>query len=199
MDENQTAQSAPTQTTGLTEPPAQPLPPQQPIPTPPPPMVQAMPQASIPSIPTSEKRRSPLILFFIIAFILIIAVGVPGAYFYLKSTAIPTDTDLTENATPKPTVKPAAAEGVITLTLDSPVADSLTTGSRTTVTGKTNPQALIMIYGSGGEVSVEADSGGSFSTDLTLVPGVNTVTVTAFDRSGGEKTLTVDIVRDSGV
>lgn len=83
------------------------------------------------------------------------------------------------------------------LSLDSPAEGALITDNKIAVKGRTKPNTTIAFYSDIDENSVESDSYGNFEGSVGLAEGINTLTVTAFDENGNEKSLAVDIVNDS--
>lgn len=72
-----------------------------------------------------------------------------------------------------------------TLTITSPVQESIVKEKKLDILGITNPDATITVNG----VSVTVRSDGRFFTQISLDPGVNTITVLATSRFG--KTTTI--------
>ncbi|EKD67762.1 MAG: hypothetical protein ACD_48C00231G0001 [uncultured bacterium] len=72
-----------------------------------------------------------------------------------------------------------------TLTITTPVQESIVKEKKLDILGTTNPDATLMVNG----ISVTVRSDGRFFTQITLEPGVNTITILATSRYG--KTTTV--------
>ena len=71
----------------------------------------------------------------------------------------------------------------------------MTNNSSITVTGKTNdatssPVKVTVKLNSGNAENVVVDESGNFSKQLTLVQGINTITITATDSAGKQTTIT---------
>lgn len=82
-----------------------------------------------------------------------------------------------------------------TLTITSPAEGLVTNNSSITVTGKTNdatssPVKVTVKLNSGNAENVVVDESGNFSKQLTLVQGINTITITATDSAGKQTTIT---------
>lgn len=82
-----------------------------------------------------------------------------------------------------------------TLSVTAPTADLVTNKAACTVTGKTSdvtsgPVTLTIKLNNGTAAEVTVGSDGSFSKDLTLTEGVNTITVVATDGAGKTTTVT---------
>ena len=73
----------------------------------------------------------------------------------------------------------------------SPATGTKTTKSSLVVSGKTEPDATMKING----VDVPVSSDGSFSKELTLAKGENTITITATDMAGNTKTETIIVTK----
>lgn len=72
------------------------------------------------------------------------------------------------------------------LTIESPKDQTMTTDKRVDVLGQTDPDATVSVNG----FSVVVRSDGKFFSQVTLEPGVNTLTVVATSRFGKATTLT---------
>ena len=72
-----------------------------------------------------------------------------------------------------------------TLAITTPVQESIVKEKKLDILGTTNPDATVMVNG----ISVTVRSDGRFFTQITLEPGVNTITILATSRYG--KTTTV--------
>lgn len=72
------------------------------------------------------------------------------------------------------------------LTIESPKDQTMTTDKRVDVLGQTDPDATVTVNG----FSVVVRSDGNFFSQVTLEPGVNTLTVVATSRFGKATTLT---------
>lgn len=90
--------------------------------------------------------------------------------------------------TPIPTTTPVLPSE-ISLTIDSPLNNTVTTTPQVTVRGKTSPNADIIV----GEVEAVADKNGAFSANVSLEEDENLIVVTAIDENGksAEKELTI--------
>lgn len=89
-----------------------------------------------------------------------------------------------------------------TLTLSSPADKLITNKSACTVKGTTNdatssPVKVTVKLNSGTAEAVTVGSDGSFSKDLTLANGTNTITVVATDSAGKSTTVTRTVTLDT--
>lgn len=90
-----------------------------------------------------------------------------------------------------------------TLSVTAPVDALVTNNSACVVTGTTNdatssPVTVTVKLNAGAAEEVEVGSDGSFSKALTLVAGVNTITVVATDSAGKSTTVTRTVTLDTG-
>jgi len=86
---------------------------------------------------------------------------------------------------PKPkgiSFKPVtSAPASLTLELNSPDDDLLVFTSSVVVSGKTSPKLPVLVTTASEDLVIEAKADGSFSTDLTLTPGINEITIVTFE------------------
>lgn len=82
------------------------------------------------------------------------------------------------------TTKPVS----LTLNLSNPDDNLLVFIPDLLVSGKTAPQAVVIISLETVDLALEASSKGDFSTTLKLQDGVNNLTVSVFDNQGNSKT-----------
>ncbi len=90
-----------------------------------------------------------------------------------------------------------------TLSLTSPANDMVTNQASCTVSGVTNdatssPVTVTVKLNSGSAEPVTVDQGGKFTKTLTLIQGVNTITVVATDSAGKSTTVTRTVTLDTG-
>ncbi len=76
-----------------------------------------------------------------------------------------------------------------TLTITTPVQESIVKEKKLDILGTTNPDATVTVNG----VSVTVRSGGQFFTQVTVEPGVNTITILATSRFGKTTTVTRNV------
>ena len=91
----------------------------------------------------------------------------------------------TEN-TVVPTPSPQANSVQNSLTISEPQNEQLFTGSETTISGKTSPQAAVAILTETEDFFAEVDEDGFFSETIELVGGVNTITIISTDTFGNQ-------------
>lgn len=76
----------------------------------------------------------------------------------------------------------------LTLSLNSPEDDSLVFEKSLLISGKTAPNAVILISGSS-DFEFEASNSGDFSQNINLSPGLNRLSISAFDKNGTQQTI----------
>ncbi len=128
--------------------------------------------------------KKEVLIAIIIGFVLglVITFGVWTANKAMKETP-QKDQQASENTQEAITPTPVA-ESVLTIT--SPEDNFLSDKEKIDISGKTTPQATVVILFEQGEKIIEADSQGSFTTQITLVGGSNEVKVSSFDPEGKE-------------
>ncbi|MDH7476512.1 MAG: hypothetical protein QHH09_03515 [Microgenomates group bacterium] len=141
------------------------------------------------SLKRSSKFTGRLLLLALLFFILIgylyyfaLLINQKQKAYQKAVTAIPTN----------PVVKPS-----FDLKIISPTDRAVIEDNKLKVEGKTSAKATIILYTENDEASVESDSLGNFNAEIKLVPGINSLTITAFDLSGEEKSVTMDVVNDT--
>lgn len=89
---------------------------------------------------------------------------------------------------PTPAIPPTAS-----LTLVSPLDESLTDQPKTKIIGAAPPSSWILILGEKGEKVVQTDNQGNFETEISLVSGENEITIKCFNENQeiSSKTITV--------
>ena len=90
-----------------------------------------------------------------------------------------------------------------TLSVTAPADDSVTNNSSCTVSGTTNdttssPVTVTVKLNNGVAEEVEVAENGSFTKQLTLAAGANTITVVATDAAGKSTTVTRTVTLDTG-
>ncbi|HCS78171.1 TPA: hypothetical protein DIV55_00320 [Patescibacteria group bacterium] len=158
-----------------------------------------MDQVSVPSTAnkTSESSRqfsavpppkkiSPI---FFIALGVLISLGVAAFIWFRPFTFQQPATSVTTS--PNPVAQ------TLTLELTSPADGTLSVNQEILVTGKTLPNTTVMLFTETDENSVQSDAGGMFESTITLVNGINSLTVTVFGEDGTEKSQSMDLVYDS--
>ena len=106
-----------------------------------------------------------------------------------RTTAAPTPTPGTTQPQATPAPSPAIAPAPppvaapLSLTIDSPAAESIVKDRSIIVRGKTSPDAVVTV----GVNNVDVDENGGFTSSITLAEGVNVIEVLASDLTGSTK------------
>lgn len=130
-------------------------------------------------------KKEKIILSFIATLIGLLFAGV-AFYIYESSKAIPQEKIKTVKVTPpSPTPKK-----VIFLNLDKPKDEEVVSKKIITVSGKTTPDATIVILSKNFQEVVTPAENGDFSLTMTIEDGLNIVQVTAIAPNGEEAKLT---------
>jgi hypothetical protein len=81
----------------------------------------------------------------------------------------------------------------LTLSLSSPLDESISKDAKNTVTGTTLPSAWVVITDEKEEKVVKSNDEGTFETEINLISGENEIEVTALSETGGiiKKVITV--------
>lgn len=89
-----------------------------------------------------------------------------------------------------------------TLNIASPAAGLITNNPKVTLSGTTNdatssPVTVTVKLNSGSAANVTVESNGSFTKELTLVEGTNTIVITARDSAGKETVISRTVTLDT--
>lgn len=128
----------------------------------------------------------------IIFIALVLGLFVTTIVFYIyESTKTPPKTkEETKKRTTQNTPTPTLAVEKLFLTIDEPQNEALIDKKTIQVKGKTNPKNIIIISSNVEDTSADVDSQGSFSTDLQIDSGPDTITIRAIAPNGEETTDT---------
>lgn len=85
-----------------------------------------------------------------------------------------------------PTATPGTAPTDASLSVFSPLDESVQFDNKAKVTGTTYPNAHVIIFVNNAAQITTADGSGNFSIDITLNAGPNVVTVRALDNNGNQ-------------
>ncbi len=95
-----------------------------------------------------------------------------------------------------PTPKPTNL-GEFKIVLDKPSDNDVVTQNTVTVSGLTKALSWITISGEDGDYIIQSDGSGVFSQDVSLVPGINQIRVTAFESAGAKSATGVLVIYSS--
>lgn len=79
------------------------------------------------------------------------------------------------------------------LEITSPEDDILVNDGNLIVSGKTGPEATIIISNNQNDTGLEASKDGQFSKVFPLTPGANILQITAFDSEGNSRSVTKSV------
>jgi hypothetical protein len=84
-----------------------------------------------------------------------------------------------------------------TLSLASPLDQSIVKESKAAVSGTTSPSSWVIILTEKGEKMIQADKKGNFETEVNLISGENEIEVQAIGESGEKASKTLTVVYSS--
>ncbi len=73
----------------------------------------------------------------------------------------------------------SSKDETLSVSIDSPIADSIESSKELLVSGKSKPGSIIVIQGTVGETSVTTNDDGVYAGKITLVEGKNDIEVTS--------------------
>jgi hypothetical protein len=135
----------------------------------------ALPKGTLPCPMKKEK----VILSFVAALVGIAVAGL-GFFFYQSSKKIDSS-EVKKITITNPSPTPVSS---IFLTVDSPKDDEVVDKRTITISGKTIPEAKIIILTQGSEAAAVAAGNGDFNTDITLEDNENIIEISAFAPNG---------------
>jgi len=121
---------------------------------------------------------------------LLITFGIWTANKALKTQS---ETPVEETKT-EAVVEPTPTPAGFSLNILSPEDDALIDTNKAEIKGSSVAQAIIVIVAEKEEKIIEADENGSFATEVTLVRGINEITVTAFNQEGEKTSQSLSVV-----
>ena len=127
-------------------------------------------------------KQERVILAFIAVLIGLLVAGL-AFYFYQSTKTISSPNQIILNApSPTPTPKPT-----VYITLNQSGDETVVDNKTFVISGKTNPNATIIVYTDSGQSAMQPSSQGDFSTTLTLENGENLIKFMSI-LPGGETT-----------
>jgi len=137
-------------------------------------------------------KQERVILSFIMVVIGLLVAGV-GFYLYQGAKTVPSSRTSIQVASPTPT--PVSTS--VYLNVDNPVDESVVNNKTVTVSGKTTPDATIVIITNSDQTVIAPSGQGDFTTTITIADGANLIRITAFGSDGQsvtvQKTITYSI------
>lgn len=134
-------------------------------------------------------KKEKIILSFVAAFIGLLVASV-AFYLYQGASGSKIDKIKTVATDSAPTNKPQSSTS---LTVTSPQDESVVSNKTITISGKTLPDATIVILTGSDEQVVTPASNGDFSVTATISDGENLIEVTAIEPNGQQSIVTKTI------
>lgn len=128
-------------------------------------------------------KKEKVVISFFAVLIGIIAAGI-AFYFYQSTKTLSPQTRPVALTSPTPT--PQAG---IFLSVDTPLDESVTDKKTITITGKTEPDAIVVISIDSADEVITPTRTGGFSTTSTITDGTNRIEITAIAPNGEEATI----------
>lgn len=128
-------------------------------------------------------KQERVILSFIMVVIGLLVAGA-AFYFYQTSKVVSTNSSVSINPSPTEIPKPT-----IFLSINSPINEIVVSNKTLIISGKTLPQATVIIVTNSDQLVVEPSSQGDFSTTITLENDQNLIRMFALSPNG--ETVTV--------
>lgn len=124
-------------------------------------------------------KKEKIILSFIAALIgIVVAIG---AFFIYQSTKKVDPSEIKKINIENPTPTPSST---IFITVERPKDEEVTDERIITISGKTVPDAKIVVLTQSNEEAAVAASNGNFSTEITLDDGENIIEISAITENG---------------
>jgi hypothetical protein len=119
-------------------------------------------------------KQERVILSFIMVLIGLLVAGA-AFYFYQSTKTLPEKSSVATDVT-KATPTPAPT---IFLTINQPANESVVSNKTLIISGKTSPNATVLLITDSGQEAFTPSSQGDFSTTITLDNGQNIITIEA--------------------
>jgi len=129
-----------------------------------------------------------IVIGFALGLLITFGIWTANKAILTKSEAPPEEKEVQETVEPTPT--PVG----FSLNILSPQDESLIDTNKVEIKGSSVPAAIIVIVAENGEKIIEADENGSFATEVSLVRGINEITITAFNQEGEKTSKTLSVV-----
>lgn len=115
------------------------------------------------------------VILSLVAIIVSLTVAILGFYFYQGAKSIPEE-QIKKISISSPTPTPTPS---VYLIVDAPLDESVSDTKIITISGKTNPNAVVTILTDNDEDVITPSSIGDFSTTITLKSDENVIRITA--------------------
>lgn len=129
-------------------------------------------------------KQERVILSFVMVLIGLLVAG--AAFYFYQSTkkVSPTKDIVTNNITPTPSANPT-----FYLIVNEPKDESIADKKTITISGKTDPDAIVVILTSSDQQILQPSSIGNFTTTQTIDAGVNYIRIHAIAKNGEIQTI----------
>lgn len=136
-------------------------------------------------------KTEKIVLSFIAIMVGLLVAGIAFFIYQSTKTIPPSKLPKITINTPSPTITQQPL--TVTLSVDQPLDQSVVSSKSITITGKTNPDATIVVNTASDDQVATPTSTGDYSIAETLANGENEITVTAIGSNGQEisKKITV--------
>lgn len=94
----------------------------------------------------------------------------------------------------EPASSPSPVKISQTLSLVSPLDQSISKEAKILISGVTSPLSSIIILSEKGEKAIQADAKGNFETEINLISGENEIEIHSFSDKGEEISKTITVV-----
>lgn len=129
-------------------------------------------------------KQERVILSFVMVLIGLLVAG--AAFYFYQSTkkVSPTKDIVTNNITPTPFTNPS-----FFLIVNEPKNESIADKKTITISGKTDPNATVVILTTSDQQIIQPSSIGTFTTTQTIQTGVNYIKIQAIAKNGEIQTI----------
>lgn len=124
-------------------------------------------------------KQERVILSFIMVLIGLLVAGALFYFYQSTKTVSPSTTGIINRITPTPTPKPK-----VYLSLNEPSDEKVTSNKTLAISGKTNPNATLIIITNANQQVIQPSLQGDFSTTITLDDGQNLIEMHSILPSG---------------
>lgn len=124
-------------------------------------------------------KKEKIVLSFVAVLFGLLAAGV--AFYLYQSTKVVSPPQKQQQATTSPSPTPQSS---LFLTIDTPTDEEVVDKKTVTITGKTVPEAIVVISTAIGDEVLTPASTGNFTGTITIDHGVNEITARAIVPNG---------------
>lgn len=131
-------------------------------------------------------KAERVILSFVAVIVGLVAAG--AAFYLYQTTRVVPDSERTLTLIPKVSVSPTPDKANL-LTVDSPKDEEVIATKVVKISGKTRPDATIMVTAEDNDEIVKPASNGNFSVTISVPNNTTIMYITAFFPNGEEQTI----------